>query len=68
MIGLDLRALASALDGEISGGQVLAPGPGDSRRDRSLSVRLRRTTSWSIRKAQRRDDFRRRKEMKNARE
>ena len=37
---LDLRTLARALDGEVSGFQVLAPGPGHSRRDRSLSIRL----------------------------
>ena len=36
----DLRELASLLGGEVSGSQVLAPGPGHSRRDRSLSVRL----------------------------
>ena len=35
----DLRELASLLGGEVSGSQVLAPGPGHSRRDRSLSVR-----------------------------
>jgi putative DNA primase/helicase len=34
----DLRSLADALGGEVSGGQVLAPGPGHSRSDRSLSV------------------------------
>jgi hypothetical protein len=36
----DLRSLARALGGEVSGGQVLAPGPGHGPRDRSLSVRL----------------------------
>jgi hypothetical protein len=36
----DLRGLARALDGEVAGGQVLAPGPGHSLEDRSLSVRL----------------------------
>ncbi len=39
---LDLRSIARALGGEVSGRQVLAPGPGHSPRDRSLSVRL----SW----------------------
>ncbi len=34
----DLHALARALGGEVSGRQVLAPGPGHSPRDRSLSV------------------------------
>jgi hypothetical protein len=37
---LDLRQLASALRGEIVGGQVLCPGPGHSPRDRSLAVKL----------------------------
>jgi len=36
---LDLRAMARALDGEVAGRQVLAPGPGHGPRDRSLSVR-----------------------------
>jgi hypothetical protein len=39
-IGLDLRALARALDGEIRGEEVFCPGPGHSTKDRSLSVRL----------------------------
>lgn len=43
-MGLDLRAIARALGGEIVGGQVLAPGPGHSRRDRSLSVALSATS------------------------
>jgi hypothetical protein len=38
--GLDLKTLARALGGEVSGGQVLAPGPGHSAADRSLSVKL----------------------------
>lgn len=37
---MSLRLLARALGGEISGGQVLAPGPSHSREDRSLAVRL----------------------------
>lgn len=36
---LDIRHLASALGGEISNGQVIAPGPGHSKHDRSLAVR-----------------------------
>ena len=36
----DLRSLARALGGEVCGTQVLAPGPGHSAKDRSLSVRL----------------------------
>jgi hypothetical protein len=36
----DLRSIARALGGEVSGRQVLAPGPGHSPRDRSLSIRI----------------------------
>jgi putative DNA primase/helicase len=36
---IDLRSLKRALGGEISGGQLLCPGPGHSPRDRSLAVR-----------------------------
>jgi putative DNA primase/helicase len=36
----DLSAIAHALGGEVSGGQVIAPGPGHSPKDRSLSIRL----------------------------
>ena len=36
----DLRAVARALGGEIVSGQVVAPGPGHSAKDRSMSVRL----------------------------
>jgi putative DNA primase/helicase len=39
----DLRAIARALRGEVSGSQVLAPGPGHGPRDRSLSVKLSST-------------------------
>lgn len=35
-----LAQIASALHGQVAGRQVLAPGPGHSHRDRSLSVRL----------------------------
>ena len=37
--GQPLRAIAAALSGEVVGGQVIAPGPGHSRRDRSMTVR-----------------------------
>jgi hypothetical protein len=38
---MDVRTLASALNGEVAGrDQVLAPGPGHGPRDRSLSVRI----------------------------
>jgi putative DNA primase/helicase len=40
---LSLRSLARALGGEVTGSQVLAPGPGHSRKDRSLSIRLSST-------------------------
>jgi RecA-family ATPase len=40
MVGIDLQSLAQALGGEVSAGQVLAPGPGHSKADRSLSVKL----------------------------
>lgn len=39
---LDLRTLARALRGEISGDQVLAPGPNHSEADRSMAVMLDR--------------------------
>jgi putative DNA primase/helicase len=38
-VSADLRALAFRLGGEVSGGQVLCPGPGHCPRDRSLAVR-----------------------------
>jgi hypothetical protein len=44
VIALDLRAIASALGGEVTGTQVLAPGPNHSRRDRSMSVKLSATS------------------------
>ena len=37
---LDLKNIARALGGEVSGGQVKAPGPGHSSADRSMSVKL----------------------------
>ena len=37
---LTLQQVARALHGEVSGKQVRAPGPGHSRQDRSLSVKL----------------------------
>jgi hypothetical protein len=36
----NLQALAKALGGQVSGSQVLAPGPGHSAVDRSMSVKL----------------------------
>jgi putative DNA primase/helicase len=38
-------AIAQALGGEVRGGQILAPGPGHSSKDRSLSVRLSSTAA-----------------------
>jgi len=40
MSSLDLRMIARALGGEVSGRRVLAPGPGHSPKDRSLCVSL----------------------------
>ena len=40
---VNLRDIARALGGEVSGRQVLAPGPGHSARDRSLAVRPSRS-------------------------
>jgi hypothetical protein len=37
---MDPKAAARALGGDYSGGQILVPGPGHSRHDRSLSVRF----------------------------
>jgi hypothetical protein len=37
---LDLHSLARALGGKVSNGQVLAPGPGHSADDQSLSVKI----------------------------
>jgi len=37
---MSLEAIAVAMGGEVSGNQVLAPGPGHSAKDRSLSIRL----------------------------
>ena len=34
------QQLAAALGGEVSGGEVLAPGPGHSPKDRSLSIKI----------------------------
>jgi hypothetical protein len=36
---IDLRQIARALGGEVCGGQILAPGPGHSPTDRSMSVK-----------------------------
>lgn len=40
MMHLSPQQLAAALGGEVSGGEVLAPGPGHSPRDRSMSIKL----------------------------
>jgi putative DNA primase/helicase len=45
MMPMSLRAMAAALGGEVSGKSVLAPGPGHSAKDRSLSVTLSATSS-----------------------
>ena len=38
-MSLDLRQAALALGGDIASGQVIAPGPGHSAKDRSLAVK-----------------------------
>jgi hypothetical protein len=43
-----LREAARLLDGDVSGGQILCPGPGHSRRDRSLSVRVISTDRFIV--------------------
>jgi putative DNA primase/helicase len=40
---MDIRQIARALGGEVSGGQALVPGPGHGRNDRSLAVRIGQT-------------------------
>ncbi|OSJ16846.1 hypothetical protein BST63_10530 [Bradyrhizobium canariense] len=40
MMHISPQQLAQALGGEVSGNQILAPGPGHSPKDRSLSIRL----------------------------
>jgi hypothetical protein len=45
---IDLRSLQRALGGEISGGQLLCPGPGHSSRDRSLAVRPSRDSDGFV--------------------
>ena len=40
---LDPRAVARALGGSVSGRNVVAPGPGHSRADRSLSIKIEPT-------------------------
>jgi len=46
---LDPRAFARALGGEATGRNVLAPGPGHSQADRSLSVKIDSADSLCIR-------------------
>jgi putative DNA primase/helicase len=43
MQNFSLKNIASALGGEVSGSQVRAPGPGHSRKDRSLAIALSAT-------------------------
>lgn len=44
-MALDLKNLAQALGGDFNRDQVLAPGPGHSRQDRSLSITLSTSAS-----------------------
>ena len=39
-VSLTLQSIAKALGGKVNGDQVLAPGPGHSPEDRSLSVKI----------------------------
>lgn len=41
---IDLRTIARALGGDVAGSQVIAPGPGHSPRDRSMTIRLSSTS------------------------
>jgi putative DNA primase/helicase len=40
MLRMNLQQVAHALGGEVAGNQVLAPGPGHSAKDRSLSIKI----------------------------
>lgn len=44
----DLRAIAARLDGEVIGGQILAPGPGHGPRDRSMSIKFSNDGSFIV--------------------
>lgn len=44
----DLRTLARALGGEVVGRQVLSPGPGHGRNDRSLSIKLNASSPFGF--------------------
>jgi len=44
----DLRAIAGRLGGEVSGEQVLCPGPGHGPRDRSLSIRFQPNSDFIV--------------------
>lgn len=46
---MNLQAIARALGGVVTGRQVLAPGPGHSKRDRSMSVWLHPASPWGFR-------------------
>jgi hypothetical protein len=39
-MNIEARAMARALGGELSGGNLLVPGPGRSPADRSLSIKI----------------------------
>lgn len=47
-MSLSLPEIARALGGQIRGNRVVAPGPGHSRRDRSLSIRLAEATDGFV--------------------
>ena len=47
LIHMTLEELAHRLGGDVSGNQVLAPGPGHNPEDRSLSVKVNRDGTWA---------------------
>ena len=47
LIHMSLEELAHRLGGEVSGSQVLCPGPGHSPEDRSLCVKVNRDHTWA---------------------
>jgi putative DNA primase/helicase len=58
MADITLQTLRAALGGEITGNQVLCPGPGHPPRDRSLAVRLTSDGSFIVHTFSAADDWR----------
>ena len=57
-IPVSLISLRNALGGEVRGGWLRCPGPGHSRKDRSLSVRPKPDGGWHIKTFSPKDDWR----------